>query len=330
MTAERGSNEDKQRPRVKCKKDAVRKDTRSKALLPETDRVSDAVLYRAILDGAYDWEFFVRPDGVYLYVSPSCERISGYTSEDFLSDPALMDRIVHPDDRERWVEHEESLHTCETPMEIDFRILRRDGQVVWIGHVCHRVFDGTEVFIGRRGSNRDITAHKRAEEALRESEERYRLIFDGSKEGIIFIGADNRRDILNNRLAEMCGYTVEELVGTSALTMIHPDDFERVRENNRKRLAGELPSSTYEFRVIHKDGHSIDVEGTFNSINRDGKVIGVCGILRDIGARKRIEESLREREELYRQMFDSHAILRTLTRFPQEKSRTPWGRRSTA
>lgn len=120
--------------------------------------------YRVIADNTYDWEFWRTPDGRFRYVSPSCERISGYAPADFLADPELFLRIIHPSDHAHVTRHLAALD--EAPGEIEFRILTADGQVRWIGHACQPVFDANGRYLGKRGSNRDITDRKRSESLL--------------------------------------------------------------------------------------------------------------------------------------------------------------------
>jgi PAS domain S-box-containing protein len=122
---------------------------------------------RALADFTYDWEYWLNPDGDYLYVSPSCERITGYRSEEFRKTPELVERIVHPDDRAIVTEH-----LREEPIEgsvvypIEFRIITRAGEERWLEHVCQPIYSSDGNYLGRRGSNRDITGRRRAEEAL--------------------------------------------------------------------------------------------------------------------------------------------------------------------
>jgi PAS domain S-box-containing protein len=121
--------------------------------------------YRTVADFTYDWEYWVSPEGRYLYVSPACERITGYRREEFLADPQLLLRIVHPDDRQLVARHyRETLQLShQAPATADFRIMTRNGQERWIGHVCQAVFRDDGRWLGRRGSNRDITERKQAE-----------------------------------------------------------------------------------------------------------------------------------------------------------------------
>ena len=123
--------------------------------------------FRTMANFTYDWEYWLDPGGTYLYVSPSCERITGYRSDEFQSNPRLLETIVHPDDRETVV-----AHLREEPLEgsmvqpIVFRIVTRGGEERWLEHVCQPVYGSGEKYLGRRGSNRDITERRRAEEAL--------------------------------------------------------------------------------------------------------------------------------------------------------------------
>ena len=133
--------------------------------------------FRIVADNTYDFEFWLDPDGKYVYVSPSCERITGYKPAEFLADPELRFRIAHPEDRQMLVDHVRSAERDE-PGLLDHRIIHRDGSVRWIGHVCQPIYGSDGRFLGTRGSNRDITERKVAEEALRRSRERQAILAD--------------------------------------------------------------------------------------------------------------------------------------------------------
>ena len=97
--------------------------------------------YRIVADNTYDWEYWVSPEGRFLYTSPSCQRITGYTASEFETDPKLLSRIVHPDDLAQFEAHVEQDQTTSASCELEFRIIHRDGTTRWIGHVCQPVFD---------------------------------------------------------------------------------------------------------------------------------------------------------------------------------------------
>ncbi len=126
-----------------------------------------ADFYRTVADFTHDWESWIDPEGVFRYISPSCERVTGYPPRAFMEDPDLFSRIVHPDDQGKLAHHigRAVSETDHAPME--FRIITAAGDMRWIAHACQPVFDGEGEFAGWRGSNRDITDLKVAEDAER-------------------------------------------------------------------------------------------------------------------------------------------------------------------
>jgi len=128
--------------------------------------------FRTLADYTYDWEYWLGPDGRYLHVSPSCERITGYRAEEFLTSPSLVLQLVHADDRLLLEQHlEEGLQTRE-PQRIQFRIHDRQGNLHWIEQVSQPVFAPPNRFLGLRGSNRDVTQRVAIEEAMRDAQRR--------------------------------------------------------------------------------------------------------------------------------------------------------------
>jgi len=127
--------------------------------------------YRTVADFTHDWEYWETPDGKLIYVSPSCELITGYKAERFIENPDLISEITVAEDRSILIKHRhESLNVLE-PRSIVFRITTKDGKLRWIEHVCQPVTDTQGKFLGVRAGNRDITIRKDTEEALRKSEQ---------------------------------------------------------------------------------------------------------------------------------------------------------------
>ncbi len=125
--------------------------------------------YRTVADYTYDWEYWRAPDGKILYMSPSCERITGYRAEEFVENPDLLEAIVAPEDRQTLELHQVSAKSRDqrdSVHQVDFRILRRDGQLRWIAHTCRIIRRPDGANLGQRASNRDITERKQAEESL--------------------------------------------------------------------------------------------------------------------------------------------------------------------
>ncbi len=121
--------------------------------------------YRILADSSPNWEYWRAPDRRYLYVSPACREVSGHAPAEFFADPGLMDRIIHPEDRDAWRNHARCSGGL-THEPLIFRIQTRDGHERWIEHVCKPVLDAAGQFLGQRGSHRDITDRRQAEQKL--------------------------------------------------------------------------------------------------------------------------------------------------------------------
>ena len=121
--------------------------------------------FHTVADHTYDWEYWEGPRGEMHYMSPACERITGYSLAEFVAAPSLLQRIVHPDDLVLLAGHRHDIeHKDEAAL--DFRIVCKDGEIRWLAHACQSVFGRDGKFMGRRVSNRDITERKQAEAAL--------------------------------------------------------------------------------------------------------------------------------------------------------------------
>ncbi|MEE9358243.1 MAG: PAS domain S-box protein, partial [Sedimenticolaceae bacterium] len=134
-----------------------------------TERKEAELNYRTVADFTYDWEYWAKMDGTLKYVSPSCERISGYSVQDFMDNPSLLREIVVPEDLIIWDKHFHDSRKDLHGNEVIFRIRRRDGEIRWIEHACQIVTDNIDRPAGFRASNRDITDRKQAEIQLREA-----------------------------------------------------------------------------------------------------------------------------------------------------------------
>jgi PAS domain S-box-containing protein len=166
---------------------------------------------------------------------------------------------------------------------------------------------------------RDITAHKRAEEALRESEARFRRVFEQSPLGKATAGPDFRFREVNPALCAMLGYTADELVGTSFLDIVHPDDRDGCRRDGGAMAAGEITHFQREERFLQKSGAPIWVNINVSPIrDGEGRFLYSLGIIENIDERKRTEAQLRRLTEGLemqlgagtRELADTHDQLR--------------------
>jgi PAS domain S-box-containing protein len=249
-----------------------------------------------VADFTYDWEYWIDPAGTLRYVSPACERITGYRPAEFQADAGLLEHCIHPDDRERVARHlDDEQHQPQT-CELQFRIIRRDGEQRRIGHACRPVYSAAGEWLGRRAGNRDITAWVQAEEA-------YHTLVENSLQGLV-IFQDGRFVFANPAMVDIIGYSRDELLAFTPDTIqqiLHPDDYERVMGYTRARQMGQAVPSTYEVRLIRKDGTIRWVEVAVSLTNYRGRTATQAAYI-DITERKQVEEALRASEQQIRRI----------------------------
>jgi PAS domain S-box-containing protein len=144
--------------------------------------------------------------------------------------------------------------------------------------------------------SRLISARNQAEEALRESEEKYRNLVERANDGIAIV-QDNLLKYLNPRLAEIGGYTADEVIDTPFTDYVYPDELPKVVDYYNRRMAGDETVSTYETALRHRDGSKIDVEFNTGIITYQEKPAALA-IIRDMTERKRLEAQLQQAQKM--------------------------------
>lgn len=136
--------------------------------LPQGTKIQeyDPDFFHRFADLSYTWEAWRNPAGKFIYVSPSCKRISGYAPEEFYQNNKLMEKIIHPDQLKRWLNHQHKILQSGEHEFLDFLIVTKSGMEKWISHYCYTVYAKTGEPIGIRSSNNDITVRKQTEDAL--------------------------------------------------------------------------------------------------------------------------------------------------------------------
>jgi diguanylate cyclase (GGDEF)-like protein/PAS domain S-box-containing protein len=263
--------------------------------------------YRTVANFTYDWESWHAPDGACLYVSPSCERISGYTAEQFLADVNLVTKIAHPEDMEKVVEHFDGMaHQCRAQdAQLDFRIVTPSGETRWISHHCTTVYGADGKCLGRRESNRDITSRKQVEEALQESQSLYHSLVESSPLSICRKDLAGRFTFANQRFLELSNITLADLVGKTDFDL-HPSELaEKYRRDDQTIMDSGQVRELIEDRTM-LDGETVVVQSIKVPIyDGAGKVNGIQISFWDITDRKRMEEKLEAGEKRFRGLVET-------------------------
>jgi len=253
--------------------------------------------YRSLFENSDDAILLTAPDGRIFQANPSACRIFGRTEAEIIQ----MGRngVVDETDPRLPVMLEERKRTGRVRGDLTFK--RRDGQL-FPGEMTSVVFRSKE---GLRTCMiiRDITESKQKEEALRESEEKYRNLVERANDGI-GIGQDGIMRFANARLADMIGYSIEEIVGKPFMDFFMPEEVPKVVDLYRRRMDGEILPTIYETALRHKDGRKIDIEVNTGIINYKGKPADLV-LSRDITRRKQVLAALREREETFRALAEN-------------------------
>jgi PAS domain S-box-containing protein len=243
--------------------------------------------------------FIFDENGKFLRWNRKLETVTGYSAEE-IARQTPFDHL-----------REDCKELVATRMREVFSNGRAELEVVFVSkagkevpYYCqgHRiVLDGTPYLIG---TGMDISERKKMEEALRISEERYRVLAENANEAIV-VAQEGMLKYANPKAVEITGYSKEELTSQSFTEFIHPDDRAMVVERHLARLRGGQVPEVYPFRVVSKEGVTKWAEISAVLITWDGRP-ATLNFLSDITERKRAEEALRESEQRYRS-FVSHS-----------------------
>jgi two-component system cell cycle sensor histidine kinase/response regulator CckA len=215
--------------------------------------------YRALLELIPGVTYITALDetGSRLYVSPQIEEILGFPSSEWLTDPQLWFKQIYPDDRKRVLADFYKSHSNGKPFRSEYRLISRDGRIVWVRDEGTVVRDesGQPRFI--RGFMFDATELLSAKDAIQKSEAKFQAIFEGMAVGIALIHTDGRIMESNQALQKMLGYRGEELYNRIMDELVHPEDANQGLELHKSLMAGERDHYQIERRYLRKDGEIV-------------------------------------------------------------------------
>lgn len=257
-------------------------------------RDSEAEL-RALFEGMPDVVIMLDKEGRYRKIAPTSPELL------FKPEAELKGKSLHetfpPDQADLFLEHIQQSLLKQKLVKFEYS-LDIAGSELWFDGRISPMSEKTVIFVAR-----DITARKRAEETLRESEEKHRVIFENATE-IIMIAQDGKIAFANPAFKKILGYSDNEIISKSFDNFIHPDDREMVLSRYKKRMSGENVETGYQFRALTALGEEKWVIINSCALDWDGKP-STLNFLTDITPRKRAEEVLRESKAKLRSILDS-------------------------
>jgi PAS domain S-box-containing protein len=225
-----------------------------------------------------------------VYSSPQTEEILGYTPDEWLAEPDLFPKVLHPDDRVRVLSDHAFSHATGAPLKTEYRLIAKDGRVVWVQDEAVVVPDDSGRPAHLQGFLLDITARKEADLVRN----RLAAIVEMSDDAIFRATLDGVIQTWNRGAERMYGYTEEEIVGKSVARLIPPDRPREMGEVGARLRRGE--SVRLETVRVRKDGTPLDVSVTVSPIrDTEGNLVGAATVQRDVTEEKRAAEVRRQR-----------------------------------
>jgi len=247
--------------------------------------------YHQLVDSLHEGIWVIDKDSFTTFVNPRMAQMLGYTPDEMQGKHlfSFMD--------------ERGVQICKRYLERrrqgikeqhEFEFLKKDGTRIYALLETSPITDDDGGYMGAVAGVLDITERKRAEEALRESEELYRTLVNSAEEGIGLVDAEERFLFVNPKIANLVGYDQEELIGRSLLDLVPSEEVEFIRSESRRRMKGE--TSRYETTLIHKNGTPRKVLVNAAPIyDAEGQLYATLGVLTDITDLKKVEDELRLR-----------------------------------
>ena len=231
-----------------------------------------------------------------LYTSPQVQDILGVSQADYKADPDLWRKLLHPDDRDRVMMELALAHQTGELFSYEYRMLKKDGRVVWIRDEARIVRDDKGKALYLQGVMYDITANKQAEEALRQSEEKFRGLAERSFDMVFTTDTRGFITYLSPASGRIFAYKPEEMAGKHFSTFLVESEIPKATQRFIEKLKGARLGSLH-LEAKKKDGSSVFIELNSALIIQDGVVQGTQGIIRDVTERKKAEEQLQKAQE---------------------------------
>jgi len=248
--------------------------------------------YRTIMDETHDDYYEVDLAGNYTFVNDAWCRSVGYTAEELIG---MNYRATNAsEDIERTYKTFHQIYLTGQPIKaLSTKFVRKDGSH-GVGELsAFPMRDEKGQIIGFRGVSHDVTERLRMEEALRQSEEKYRTILEEIEEGYYEVDLKGNIKFVNRAACRQFGYSEEELIGSNYRAYVLKEDIKGVYKAWNKVYRTGEPLHSYPFATVRKDGTQIFVENSVSPLrNKEGKIIGFRAVSRDVTQRKQFEQKL--------------------------------------
>ncbi len=257
--------------------------------------------YRNLVENIDEVIYQTDERGIVTYISPSVNGLRGYEPSDIIGRPFI--EFICPEDLPRILELYQKLLSGPVPQS-EYRLVLKSGELLWVQSSSRAMFDGDR-FKGLQGTLRDVTARRQMEEALRESEKKYRLLVENSNDLIYSTDDKGYLTYVNAAVERVVGRSRSEIVGRHFLSFVRPDFHEKISIFYRKQRAENNPNTYFEYPIVTRDGETKWIGQNVQPLLGQSKIIGFQAVARDITERRQAEEALILSEEKYRNLVET-------------------------
>jgi diguanylate cyclase (GGDEF)-like protein/PAS domain S-box-containing protein len=261
--------------------------------------------YRAVLEGIEDLYYENNIKGDLVFQNSAMCRLLGYSSAELQG--MSYKRYIAAEYLDKvFSAFNEVYRTGVYKPGIDWEVVRKDGSRRRVEGSVHLIKDADGTIHGFRGIMRDVTVRWEMEQALRESEEKYRRILDGIEDAYYEVDLKGTHLLLNPAFSRMLGYRHEEMLGKTNRDFQTPDMAKATIQAFSEVYRTGIPKQSQDWQYKHKNASTVHVEGSIHLMT-DGKgnPTGFRGFFRDVTSRRRMEHALRESEEKYRTILEN-------------------------
>lgn len=271
------------------------------------------VPYKLILDESCSMEYFINYKKEIQYISPSCKTITGHFAEEFIENPELLIEIVHPQDIKRFKQHFHEINYKKDKEIYEFRINHLDGSTRWISHYCSPLYDNEGNYLGRRGTNIDITRQKEIQFELYSKEKDLEMLFNNSSDGFFYMMIDE--PIQWDETVDKDSL-LEYVFDHQRITKVNQSMLNQYRAKSKEDFVGLTVRELFSHNIEHGKsvwkeffdkgvlyvetseqrltGEPMYIEGEYLCIYDEmGKITGHFGVQRDVTERKKAAKELK-------------------------------------
>ncbi len=272
----------------------------TKQKVTEAALVKAELLYRTLVEQMPAAAYTDSPNNfANFFTGPQILAISGYTAEEWRNDSGLWLKLVHPEDRQRVMEENERSISNSSPFDIEYRLITRDGRIIWIHDVATLIHDADGHPQHWQGLLIDVTRQKNADEYMRLNEERYRMLVEQASDGIFVADTQGKLLEVNQQACKMLGYTSDELLSRSLQEIMPKEELALKPLRLHELSVGKTLIS--ERSLIQKNGSLITVELSTKMLP-DANLITIA---RDASNRKLMREAMVRSEQRFRALIEN-------------------------